>query len=119
MKKEKIFDKNLAEDIFSIIKAADIKRADLLKRFDHIFSDRSLRIFIELMVDNGYLIGTSSVRGYFLISSEEDYNEAMHQLKSQATSLFKRANQLHKNFTSSEKDIQLTFLFNNTEISHG
>lgn len=110
MKKD-IFNKIIADEIFEIIKAGDIKRKQLLEKLNPRFSDRTLRIFIDLMIERGYLIGTSSSRGYFLISKEEDYLQAMSQLKKQAAALYRRANVLHKNFKNVPKDIQFNFLF--------
>lgn len=101
----------LQNKIFSIIKESDIKRKALLDRLGNQVADRVLRKIIEQMIEEGYLIGTSATRGYFVIKDEHDYNAAMNELKSKGKSLFARANKLHQNFFNTQKQLQYEILF--------
>lgn len=88
----------------------DMKKQDLLLFLDYNLGERRLRKMIEdLVVKDNELIGTSSDRGYFLIKNENDFNDAIKELKDKGRSLFIRANILYKNFYATEKDIQLNF----------
>lgn len=86
------------------------KRKDLLHSVitnGFYITDRALRQTIEEMVTKDkYAIG-SSEKGYFLITTEADLDEAMHQLKHRAEQLSIRANCLLSSFRSGKLSEQL------------
>lgn len=102
---------NLQHKIFYIISKQDIKRKNLREQLNNQISDRALRKLIEIMINDGYLIGTSTRRGYFLIKSEKDYEEAMLGLKKQGQSIFRRANKIHQNFYKKLGQLEYEFVF--------
>lgn len=70
-------------------------------------SDRLLRLHIEtLITQQHYSIG-SCEKGYWLILTKEDLEEAKHQLKSKAEALSIRANCLERNFSEGKLTEQL------------
>lgn len=73
-----------------------------------VLADRVLRLHIErLITREKYAIG-SCERGYYLIISKDDLEEALHQLKSKAEALSIRANCLIRNHALGKVNQQLT-----------
>lgn len=102
---------NYQKKIIYLISNQDIKRKDLREQLNNQLSDRALRKLIEVMINNGHLIGTSTQRGYFLIRSIDDYEDAMKELKSKGSTIFKRANKIHQNFFKTIGNLEYEFVF--------
>ncbi len=92
--------------ILSIL-TRDTKRADLLKALQdkgYKITDSGMRKIVSEIPE----IGSSCYRGYFIIRTEKDLSDAMTELKSKATALFKRADTRYKRFG---KELQPEMLF--------
>lgn len=57
-------------------------------------SDRQMRLAIEELRDEGHAIGSSPKRGYFMIETEEDWNEATREFMTRAKSCLRHYGQL-------------------------
>ena len=89
---------NIKEFIYDRVSGWNsIKRKHLLThlRFNGAdISDRKLRKIVAEMVEEGYPIGTSPERGYFICKSQDDFNEATKSLHSKAMALLYRERKL-------------------------
>jgi hypothetical protein len=77
-----------------------VKRKELLAHLHSLgveTNDRQMRIEVENLVKEGFCISSSS-NGYKMIRTVEDLQEAKRYLAKKAFPLFKRIDQLEKNF---------------------
>jgi hypothetical protein len=78
-----------------------VKRLMLLKyltQCGHIITDRQMRKTIEeMIIKDGCRIGSHNSKGYFIIKSENELDEALKDLRTKAKSLFNRASKLVTN----------------------
>ena len=79
------------------------KRSDLLSRIHKaqttdwspdISSDRKMRRAVAELVDEGFPIGSSPDRGYFLVKTQKDYDGATKALHSKAMAILRRERML-------------------------
>lgn len=70
-------------------------------------TDRALRSTIEEMITKDHYAIGSNEKGYYLITTEADLDEAMHQLKHRAEQLSIRANCLLRNHREGKLTEQL------------
>ena len=79
------------------------KRSDLLSRIHKaqttdwspdISSDRTMRRAVAELVDEGFPIGSSPDRGYFLVKTQKDYDGATKALHSKAMAILRRERKL-------------------------
>lgn len=90
-----------------------VKRKELLSYLHSLgimTTDRKMRLEIELLIEDGFLI-SSSEKGYKIIKSENELKEAVAYLKAKAFPLFHRAEMLEKSFH--ERTTKQTQLFVN------
>lgn len=59
-------------------------------------SDRKFRLMIVEMIEDGFPIGTSPDSGYFLVNSQERFDEATASLKAKIGGLARRIQNLKK-----------------------
>lgn len=73
----------------------------------YFISDRNMRSAVEEMITKDhYSIGSGS-KGYYLITTDEDLDEAMHELRAKAEALSIRANCLLRNHKAGKLQEQL------------
>lgn len=87
-----------------------MKRKELLGSLvahGYYISDRALRQTLEEMVIKDHYVLGSCEKGYYLITTESDLDEAMHQLRSKAEALSIRANSLLRNYREGKMQEQL------------
>lgn len=61
-------------------------------------SDRKFRRLIkEMIIEDGYPIGSSPARGYFIVRNQQDLNEATKELHSKSMSMLYREKKLKEN----------------------
>ena len=87
-----------------------MKRNDLrmhLVSRGYVLTDRGLRKAIEYMITECHYAIASSEKGYSLITTEKDLDEAMQYLKEKATSISVRANCLLRNWKEKERSAQI------------
>lgn len=88
-----------------------MKRSDLLHSLiskGFVLSDRVMRMAIEEMITKDHYSIGSCEKGYYLILTEDDLNEAMHQLRAKAEALSIRANCLLRNHREGKLQEQLS-----------
>lgn len=98
-------------EIYATIKLmSPIKRKVLLMTLQQLYpdlTDRIMRLKVAELIQDGKCIASGN-NGYSIIENMTDLENAMTYLKSKAFPLFKRAKDLHKNFTK-DKGLQLSF----------
>ena len=101
-----ITDVKIKEEIYSILQQArdmnkrvsrEQVRKLIVERFDLPINDRTFRDIYTDMVMDGYPVGSSSTNGYFIVDSQDKYNESVNDIKSKIFSMFKRIKQLQQN----------------------
>lgn len=102
-----------------IVKLNPVKRRRLLFLLKLTYpdlTDRIMRLKVAELIEDGKCI-QSSEKGYSIISTMFELEEAIEYLKKPAFARFKRAKRLHKNFTK-DKGLQLSFtdFFDASEI---
>jgi len=103
----------LQTHIVTYIALKPCKRAKLLQYLlsqGCQITDRAMRKEVELMVKEGFLIGSSHSRGYFIVKDESDLNTAMKDYKSKVKGILSRAGFLYKNFYKT-KNLEPELLF--------
>ena len=97
---------NIKTKIFEILKnkKAGIKRKELLSAINWSLSfegknisDRKLRQTVSDMIEEGYPIGSSTKRGYFLCLNQEDVNQGTELLHKRAMAELHREKKLKDN----------------------
>lgn len=79
-----------------------VKRKELLEHLHGlgmVVSDREMRLHVESLIIDGFAIA-STVRGYKIIRTKEELEDAVRYLKAKAFPLFSRAEKLEINFNS-------------------
>jgi len=101
-----------------ILEQGDLHKVPLMIAFNkksehfHYNDERIFRFMIQQLVNQGALFGSNSKRGYFLIKSEDDLEDAMDDLRTRAKSAHKRATQLYRYFyNDKDHDPQIEILF--------
>lgn len=87
-----------------------VKRRELLSHLHSIgvqTSDREMRCEIEQLIVDGFAIA-STVKGYKIIRTKEELEDAVKYLKAKAFPLFSRAEKLEHNFNSGKLISQLS-----------
>ena len=91
-----------------------VKRAVILKEvndWDSLkITDRKFRKIVAEMIEEGVPIGTSQNKGYFLVTNQEEFNDATASLHSKAMSLLRREKMLKlavENRTGKQIDLPL------------
>lgn len=87
------------------------KRADLrlsLQNRGYYLTDRKLRKAVEELITDGKYAIASSEKGYSLITTQENLNEAKRYLNSKAFAIHERVKCLEENFKSGKLQEQLT-----------
>lgn len=82
----------------------------------HQLSDCDLRAIVRIMIREGYPIGTSCTRGYFLIKCQKDLDDAVLELANKIRALKLRAIKLKEN---AERITKGTYQLNLFEIKGG
>lgn len=72
-------------------------RSLILSRYGIDIPDRLFRVLYVDMIYDGYPVGSSATNGYFIIDSQEKYDEATNELKSKLISLNNRIKKLAVN----------------------
>lgn len=93
-----------------------VKRPQLLSHLKSLgveTNDRIMRKEIEAIVEDGFCV-MSSEKGYKIIRTEQELKDAVDYLKAKAFPLFRRAENLEKNFHS--KTTKQTELFLNLNL---
>ena len=105
-------DKWMKDRIMSVLNEGnDIKKYPLLRRIDvPDTQERKLRKLIADLVFEGEKIGSTSKRGYYIIITDEDLEQALDKLRDQMKTLAMRAYALVKNFKGKE-DPQINLEF--------
>ena len=67
-----------------------------LKLITAVRSGRRIRKAIEALRDAGKPIGSSARRGYFMIRTRDDWNEAVHEFQMKAMACLRMKSQLEK-----------------------
>jgi len=117
----------IKEFMINIIKSHKrIKRHYLNKKIyelGYIISDREMRLIKEEINKEGkILIGSDNKRGYYLVETAEDFDNALHEIESKAYTLLKRRRELIFNFKKNFPEIysdmqkQARFNFNMTDV---
>jgi len=102
----------------NILQKRDLHKIPLMDAFNrtsdnfHYNDERVFRGMIENLVNQGALFGSNSKRGYFLIRTEDDLDDAMQDLGTRAKKAFKRAKELYRSFYKDKNhDPQIEILF--------
>ncbi len=84
---------DLKRDILNVLEQSeDMKLRDLIDAvsdFTFYPGSRKIRKAIEELRNDGEPIGSSATRGYFVIRTEKDFDEAVHEFRSKAMSCLK------------------------------
>ncbi len=110
-------DKWMKDRIMSVLNEGnDIKKYPLLRRIDvPATQERKLRKLIADLVSEGEKIGSTTIRGYYIVESDDDLEQAVDKLRDQVKTLAVRANTLVKNCKGKE-DPQINLEFNDLLI---
>lgn len=102
-------DKPIKDEILKVLMLRKhTKRNELRYALPFTLPDRKIRSLVEsLIVDDGYGIA-SSERGYSLITTLEELNEAMDYLEAKSKSIAIRKNCLSRNYNSGKLQSQLS-----------
>ena len=101
-----ITDSKVKQEIYSILHQAKeqnkkLSREQIRQMINSLYNihlpDREFRLIYVDMIYDGYPVGSSAKNGYFIIDSQDKYNEATSELKSKLISLNNRIKQLATN----------------------
>ena len=72
-------------------------RGLILSRYGIDIPDRLFRVLYVDMIYSGYPVGSSATNGYFIIDSQDKFDEAVNDMRAKIFSMFKRIKQLQLN----------------------